>query len=320
MLNLECKAIIVRSISHRIFVMLTPNKETQLIMNQPLTKTVPTATRILLVLVALSLLLIGISTYLTGSHRSINFTAEFYRLNQLVSESTLVIFATIGFLSAAALTLLAIVKRSFIILCGSLLVMISLLPLGTLLSQAVWIEQLGGFPAIGSGQGIIKYFALFSIAIYLINSAIKPAKLSTNQLIWLNFFPVALVYLWIGGMKFTLIEAQGIEDLVASSPLMGWLYNYFDLQMTSNLIGMYDLMITLLLALSLATKRYINQALLLASSVFIVTQTFLFSWPDALSTDTLLSGGGQFIIKDIWFIANLLIIHQLTNPVTEPTL
>ena len=188
------------------------------------------------------------------------------------------------------------------------MILISLVPLFTLLSDKVWIASLGGFPAIGSGQGIIKYFALFAIGMYLI----KPEKISKQQLMWLNFLPVALVYIWIGGMKFTLIEAQGIEALVKSSFLMSWLYQLFDVQMTSNLIGIYDLLITLLLAICLYTKRYLVCSLLLASSVFVVTQSFLFTFDGALSLNSLITGTGQFLIKDLWFIVNLIIIHQLS--------
>jgi len=109
-----------------------------------------------------------------------------------------------------------------------------------------------------------------------------------------------------------LIEAQGIEALVKSSFIMSWLYHFFDLQMTSNLIGTYDLIITLILAISLYTKRYLVAGLLLASTVFLVTQSFLFTFSASLSADTILAGTGQFIIKDIWFIVNLVIIHQLS--------
>ena len=34
---------------------------------------------------------------------------------------------------------------------------------------------------------------------------------------------LALVLIWIGGMKFTSYEAMGIQPLVATSPLMSWL-------------------------------------------------------------------------------------------------
>lgn len=265
--------------------------------------------KVLLGLLVIPLILMGLSIFLTGPHRSVQFTADFYGYSAFLNENLLVLIATLSFVVASVLSLVSIRKPSLQKSLGVLLVLISLLPLGTLFSQGVWIEALGGFPAIGSGQGIIKYFALLAIGLYLLGSK----SISKQQMIWLNFFPVALVYIWIGGMKFTLYEAKGIETLVASSPLMAWMYDVFDLQTASNLIGVYDLAITAALGLSLFYKRYILQALLLASTVFIVTQTFLLSWSNALSADTLLSGGGQFIIKDIWFIVNLMVIYRLSK-------
>ena len=38
-------------------------------------------------------------------------------------------------------------------------------------------------------------------------------------------YGLAIVLLWIGGMKFTVYEAEGIKPLVVNSPLMGWLYD-----------------------------------------------------------------------------------------------
>jgi len=251
----------------------------------------------------------GLSTYLIGDHKSISFTSDFYGLKGLFSNTIFVLMAAVAFIVCAVLSFSALNNQKVTQWLGYSLILISLVPLFTLLSEKVWITSLGGFPAIGSGQGIIKYFALFAIGLYLI----KPEKLSKQQLIWLNFLPVALVYIWIGGMKFTLIEAQGIEALVKSSFLMSWLYNFFDLQMTSNLIGIYDLVITLLLAISLYTKRYLVFSVLLASTVFFVTQTFLLTFSGSLSAATLLTGTGQFIIKDLWFIVNLIIIHQLSS-------
>jgi uncharacterized membrane protein YkgB len=37
-------------------------------------------------------------------------------------------------------------------------------------------------------------------------------------------YGLVVVLLWIGGMKFTAYEAEGIRPMVANSPLMGWVY------------------------------------------------------------------------------------------------
>lgn len=40
-------------------------------------------------------------------------------------------------------------------------------------------------------------------------------------------YGLALVIAWIGAMKFTAYEAQGIEPLVANSPVVSWVYSLF---------------------------------------------------------------------------------------------
>jgi reactive chlorine resistance protein C len=40
-------------------------------------------------------------------------------------------------------------------------------------------------------------------------------------------YGLALVIGWIGALKFTSYEAQGIQPLVANRPLMSWLYDIF---------------------------------------------------------------------------------------------
>jgi len=46
--------------------------------------------------------------------------------------------------------------------------------------------------------------------------------------------------------------------------------------------------------------------------VFMVTQTFLISWDAALSSETILSTSGHFLIKDLWFVVNLLLFWQFS--------
>src|SRR5271166_5704348 len=49
-------------------------------------------------------------------------------------------------------------------------------------------------------------------------------------------YGLVLVLLWIGGMKFTAYEAQGIKGLVENSPLLSWAYAVLSVQGFSNLI------------------------------------------------------------------------------------
>jgi len=260
----------------------------------------------LLILLSISTGLLGTSILLMGHHSHILMTTDFFGISELLPNMIFNSIAGIAFIIAAALSVLAIKRIELRAKLGAFIIVLSTVALLPLLGSSMWIESLGGFPAIGSGQGVIKYFALLSIGIFLT----RP-YLESRKAIWLNAFPVVLVLLWIGGMKFTLLEAKGIEALVSSSPLMSWMYSVWDLQTTSNLIGVYDLIALTLVILAIFNQKLLIPAVLMSGAVFAVTQTFFLSWPAALSSETLLSTGGHFLIKDLWFVANLLIFTTL---------
>ena len=50
-------------------------------------------------------------------------------------------------------------------------------------------------------------------------------------------------------MKFTAYGANGIQPLVANSPFMGWVYHFLSTQAFSNVLGVVELTIALLIAL-----------------------------------------------------------------------
>ncbi len=259
-------------------------------------------------LIAISTMLLGLSVLLMGHHKQLLLTTDFYHLTKLFSGNAFSYLAGAIFILCALLSIICIKKPELNKALAVLLIMMSSVPLLSLFSASMWIESLGGFPAIGSGQGVIKYFALLSIGILFASN-----KLTNKSQQWLAILPVVIVLLWIGGMKFTALEAKGIEDLVQSSPLMSWMYLLWDVQTTSNIIGVYDIMALLLLIAAIYKPKLLWPALLMSGAVFVVTQTFLISWSGALSAETLLSTGGHFLIKDLWFIANLIMFYQLNQ-------
>jgi uncharacterized membrane protein YkgB len=50
-------------------------------------------------------------------------------------------------------------------------------------------------------------------------------------------YGLVVVIGWIGLLKFTAFEADGIQPLVANSPVMGWLYEVFSVNAFSALLG-----------------------------------------------------------------------------------
>jgi len=117
----------------------------------------------------------------------------------------------------------------------------------------------------------------------------------------------ALVLGWIGAMKFTAYEAGAIEGLIASSPLVSWLYNLFSLQGAANLIGFIEVAtaITLLVGIRYRTAAVLGA--LSAIVTFTITLSFMFSapgWESSLGGFPALSVvPGQFLLKDVVLLA-----------------
>ena len=79
-------------------------------------------------------------------------------------------------------------------------------------------------------------------------------------------------------------------------------------------VGGFDIFFALLLGASIYSK---NKPLIIASgmaglSVFLMTQTFLFTVPDTFNSTTIVNRLGQFVIKDLWFVANLAVVAYFT--------
>jgi len=115
-------------------------------------------------------------------------------------------------------------------------------------------------------------------------------------------YGLVVVLGWIGLMKFTAYEAEGIKGLVETSPLMSWMYKVLSLQATSNVIGVAELTAAVLIAIRPLSAKLSAIGSVLAVFTFLTTLTFLFSlpgWEKSLGGFPALSGSGGFLLKDI---------------------
>ncbi len=97
-------------------------------------------------------------------------------------------------------------------------------------------------------------------------------------------------------------KKEGIQPLVASSPLMFWLYKVFSLQGVSNLIGVIEIAVAVLIALRPFSARLSFAGSIGAIITFVLTVSFLLSTPGAIQFShgfLLLGDAGQFLIKDL---------------------
>ena len=138
-------------------------------------------------------------------------------------------------------------------------------------------------------------------------------------------YGLATVIAWIGLLKFTSYEAQGIQPLVANSPFMSWLYQVFSETTFSTILGIIEVTAAVLLAVKPWWPRWSLVGSVMAIGLFVATISFLFTTPgigeQAAGGFPLLSMTGQFLIKDVallgisvWTLADALraarIAHQ----------
>ncbi|WP_417448847.1 DUF417 family protein [Kordiimonas sp.] len=176
--------------------------------------------------------------------------------------------------------------------------------LSLMFTNPVWIESLGGFPAIGSGQGIIKYFTLLGLALW---------RLGYRHADTVMLLGLILVLGWIGGMKFTAPEAEGVAPLLKSSPVFNWwLTVHFDKQAASNFIGVVELATVLLLTGRWWNRTLFTLGLLLTACTFVVTLSFLITYPSAWNSGLggfpYMASSGLFLLKDLALLAATLVL------------
>ncbi len=121
--------------------------------------------------------------------------------------------------------------------------------------------------------------------------------------VYLSYLALTLTIGWIGLLKFTAAEAEGIAPFVSNSPFVGWTYGLMSHQALSNILGSVEIVVA-----SLITMRFVSPKLsaiggFLATGMFLTTLSFIFSTPGAISGVIFgvvpeLSVPGQFLLKD----------------------
>jgi uncharacterized membrane protein YkgB len=220
----------------------------------------------------------------------------------------------IGLLQVGAGVLIAVGKRPGIRLrLGALLsIVLAGLPLTLFFTNPVWIESMGGFPFIGSGQGLLKNVTILGVSLYLFSES---ADLESHEALHAPALNVTLAGLvlvlgWIGMMKFTAVEAAAIEPLLDSSPLLSWMLTVFSAQGASNFIGAAELATVALLATWWFRPRLFVWGAAMGFATFGTTLTFLVTlpgWHVDLGFPAI-GGTGPFLIKDLVLLAAILIL------------
>lgn len=129
----------------------------------------------------------------------------------------------------------------------------------------------------------------------------KELRFNTNTV---PTYGLAIVLLWVAGMKFTHYEAEAISGLISNNPLISWMYSIMSKPMVSSLIGISEILVALLLLLRPVSEKFSALGGVAASFIFIGTLSFLVTTPGVWEASL---GGfpalsvmpGQFLIKDL---------------------
>jgi uncharacterized membrane protein YkgB len=117
-------------------------------------------------------------------------------------------------------------------------------------------------------------------------------------------YGLVVVVAWIGLMKFTAYEAEGIRPFVANSPLMSWVYGPMTVRGFSAVLGVIEVGIAILIAARRISPWACVLGSILAVGMFLATLSFLITtpgvWEPSLGGFPALSAiPGQFLIKDL---------------------
>ncbi len=137
-------------------------------------------------------------------------------------------------------------------------------------------------------------------------------------------YGLVVVLLWIGALKLTAYEAEGVFNYASHSPLLAWGYHLVDVRTFSVILGLFEWLFAILIAIRPLSPRLSAIGSFASIGMFLITLTFLATTPGVWQKDygfPFLSPTGQFLLKDlvllgaaIWTAAeSLRAVHNTTQ-------
>jgi uncharacterized membrane protein YkgB len=109
-------------------------------------------------------------------------------------------------------------------------------------------------------------------------------------------YGLTLLLVIIGSYKFFEFEVEAIRPLVVSSPLVVWLYEILGARGAAAMFGLFEIIVGILIMTRPWLPRVSGYASLAASSMFVVTLSFLVTTPGAMMPT---NPYHQFLLKDV---------------------
>jgi len=119
-------------------------------------------------------------------------------------------------------------------------------------------------------------------------------------------YALAVILIWVGGLKFAAYEAMAVQGLVTESPLLSWVYDIVDVRTFARILGIAEILAGLAIALRPVVPLLSVLGGAFAVVLFAVTLTFLLSTPmvyEPAGFPQLSPMPGQFLAKDLLLLA-----------------
>ncbi len=120
-------------------------------------------------------------------------------------------------------------------------------------------------------------------------------------------YGLVIILLWVGALKFTAYEAEGIQGLVANSPLLSWAYSIFSVRTFAMQLGVVEIALGLMIAMRPFAPLVSAVGSLGAIVMFLITLSFVFStpgvWQPGYGFPFPSPMPGQFLAKDVALLA-----------------
>ena len=112
-------------------------------------------------------------------------------------------------------------------------------------------------------------------------------------------YSLVFFLVFFGVLKWTAAEAKGIAPMVSHSPFFVWLYPTFGVQGGSEVIGVIELVIAVLIVVRRWAPRASAIGSTAAAGMFLITLSFIFTTPN-------LGEGAGFLLKDLTLLGAAL--------------
>lgn len=116
-------------------------------------------------------------------------------------------------------------------------------------------------------------------------------------------YGLVVILIWIGILKFTQYEADGIRPLAENSPFFSWAFAFLSTMEFSSILGAIEITTGILIALRPLSPKLSAIGSVAAILTFLTTLTFIVSTPGVIQQGWpfpfISASPGQFLIKDL---------------------